>query len=63
MKSLSALAKVLVVVGAINWGLDALGWNLVEMLLGAGMLTTWVYYLVGASGVLVAWEMWGGKKK
>lgn len=63
MKSLSSLAKVLVVVGAINWGLDALGWNLVEMLLGAGMITKWVYLLVGASGVWVAWEMWGGKKK
>ena len=63
MKSLSELARVLVVVGAINWGLDALGWNLVEMLLGVGMLTTWVYYLVGAAGVWVAWEMWGGGKK
>ena len=63
MKNLSMLAKVLVVVGAINWGLAALGWNLVEMLLGTGMLTTWVYYLVGASGVWVAWEMWGKAKK
>lgn len=63
MKSLSSVARVLVVLGAINWGLDALGWNLVELLLGVGMLTTWVYYLIGASGVWVAWEMWGGGKK
>lgn len=63
MKGLSSLARVLVVIGAINWGLAAMGWNLVENLLGSGMLTTWVYYLVGASGVWVAWEMWGGKKK
>ena len=46
------LAFVLVVVGALNWGLSALGMNVVEMFLGVGTtLTRVVYLLVGASGV------------
>lgn len=52
MKMLHMVAFVLTCVGAINWGLTALGYNLVNMLLG-GMpgLETIVYLLVGASGV------------
>lgn len=52
VKSLHMLTFVLVVVGALNWGLSALGFNVVELLLGAGStLTRVVYLLVGASGV------------
>lgn len=48
------VAFLLTAVGAINWGLTALGYNLVNMLLG-GMpgLESIVYLLVGASGVYV----------
>lgn len=52
MKALHMVAFVLVVVGALNWGLTALGWNLVNLLLGAWpTLEMVVYLLVGVSGV------------
>jgi uncharacterized membrane protein YuzA (DUF378 family) len=54
MKMLHMVAFLLTAIGAINWGLTALGLNLVNMILG-GMpgLETIVYLLVGASGVYV----------
>lgn len=52
MKSLHIVAFVLVVVGAINWGLvGLLNLNLVEAILGMGGLTKLVYILVGIAGV------------
>ncbi|MDD5152938.1 MAG: DUF378 domain-containing protein [Candidatus Pacebacteria bacterium] len=55
MKALHVLAFVLVVVGALNWGLVAFGYNLVEMILGAGStLTKVVYVLVALSAVYLA---------
>ncbi|HZX00801.1 MAG TPA: DUF378 domain-containing protein [Candidatus Paceibacterota bacterium] len=59
MKNLHSIAFILVVVGAINWGLVGLGWlmggsdwNLVNLVLGSWMqLEAIVYVLVGASGV------------
>ncbi len=60
MSSLNMVAWLLVIVGAINWGLVGLGgfaganWNLVSMLLGSMPQVEWlVYVLVGASGVLM----------
>lgn len=45
-------ALVLSAIGAINWGLDALGFNLVNLLLGSiPMLEMIVYYLVGLCGI------------
>jgi len=54
-KMIHMVAFVLVVVGALNWGLvGLLGWNLVETLLGMdSMLTNLVYVLVGASAVYI----------
>jgi uncharacterized membrane protein YuzA (DUF378 family) len=54
MKMLHMVAFVLAMIGAINWGLTALGFNLVNMILG-GMpgLEMVVYLLVGASGVYI----------
>ncbi len=57
---LHKVAMVLVVVGALNWGLVGLGWlvsgsdwNVVHMLLGQWMtVEAVVYLLVGVSGVL-----------
>lgn len=62
--SLDAVAGLLVIVGALNWGLvGLLGVNLVENLLGAGsLLEKVVYILVGVSGLLVAWKQFGGGK-
>jgi uncharacterized protein len=61
MKNYKALVGVLLVVGALNWGLMGLmGLNLVSTVLGVGsMLERVVYVLVGLAGVLAAWDMWG----
>ncbi len=48
---LHMLAFLLVAIGAINLGLTALGWNVVEMILGVGMITKVIYLAVGVSGV------------
>lgn len=42
---------ILLVVGGLNWGLTAFGYNLVEMLLGTDSLAMLVYVLVGLSAV------------
>ena len=47
------VAWVLLVIGGLNWGLDALGWNLVNALLGSWpSLVKLVYILVGLSALL-----------
>jgi uncharacterized membrane protein YuzA (DUF378 family) len=59
MKMFHMVTYVLVVVGALNWGLVGLGmlmggsdWNLVHMLLGSmPTVEQLVYVLVGASAV------------
>jgi uncharacterized membrane protein YuzA (DUF378 family) len=46
------VVNALLIAGAINWGLVGVAdYNLVENLLGTGMLTTVVYGLVGLAGV------------
>ena len=57
MLSLNKVAWILVIVGALNWGLVGLGdfagadWNIVNMLLSSmPQLESVVYVLVGASG-------------
>jgi len=57
-KGLHMVAWILVIVGALNWGLVGLGgflggsWNLVNMILGSWPMLEWlVYVLVGASAV------------
>lgn len=55
MKALDIVSAILVIVGALNWGLVGLfGFNLVTFLLGAGPLASIVYVLVGTAGVLQA---------
>jgi len=52
MKSLHTVTFILLVVGGLNWGLVALGYNLVNMLVGSWpMLERLVYLLVGLSAV------------
>jgi len=55
MNTIDWIARILVVVGAINWGLFAIspGAELVQYL-SVGWLITIVYALVGLSGV---WEL------
>jgi len=55
LNTLDWVALVLLVIGGLNWGLVAFGWNLVDALFGVGsMLSTVVYGLVGLSAVYVA---------
>lgn len=64
LKELKQVAGVLVLVGAINWGLVGLmNLNLVSALVGAGStIEKIVYILVGLSGVYLAWEMFVNPK-
>ena len=64
MKNVGLVATLLVVVGAVNWGLVGLGalmgysdWNLVQMLLGSWpVVANLVYVLVGLSGLWLLWD-------
>lgn len=60
MKIVSQIAGILVIIGALNWGLvGLLNMNLVTSILGDGsMLTTVVYALVGLSGLIVIYDMY-----
>jgi len=62
MKGLQQVANILVIVGAINWGLVGLiNLNLVSTVLGSmAGLEKIVYILVGLSGVLMLMN-WGKK--
>ncbi len=62
MSAISKIAGVLVIIGALNWGLvGAFDFNLVTTILGESMLTTIVYILVGLSGVVGVIDMVKGK--
>lgn len=63
--ALMMIAKVLVVIGGINWGLVGLGmilgnpegWNVVKMILGSmPVLEEIVYILVGVAGVIMIFD-------
>jgi uncharacterized membrane protein YuzA (DUF378 family) len=55
VKKLDVLAAVLVVVGALNWGLvGAIHFNLVAALFGASIISSIVYVLVGLAGLYQA---------
>lgn len=56
-KWLHMFAMILVVVGAINWGLvGAFGFNLVTAIVGRGALANVIYALVGLAGLVVAFR-------
>ncbi len=63
MKVISKIAWVLVIVGALNWGLQGLGglvsgsdWGVVSALLGSWpVVENVVYLLVGISGIVSIW--------
>jgi uncharacterized protein len=59
------IAWVLVVIGALNWGLVGFfSFDLVSALLGSGMAAKVVYDLVGLSAiVLIAYKVMKHKKK
>jgi len=68
MKAVGMIAVILVVIGAVNWGLTGLGMllgtnlNVVYLVFGTmPTLEAVVYLLVGVSGLLVAYAH-GAKK-
>jgi uncharacterized protein len=63
MKGLHAISFILVIIGGLNWGLvglsqlvnGAMGWNVVNMILGSWpMVEGIVYVLVGLSAIVLA---------
>ena len=55
MKAIDTLAAVLVIVGALNWGLVGVAkFNLVAALFGQTIVASIVYALVGLAGIYVA---------
>lgn len=64
MKAYKSALFPLAIFGAINWGLIGLfGLNVVATLFGgSAVLEKVVYVLIGLSGLIIAWEKWGGKK-
>jgi len=56
LNAVDIIALVLVIIGGLNWGLTALGFNAVDMVFGAmSMISRLVYLLVGLSAIYVAW--------
>lgn len=62
------IAKILVIVGGINWGLIGVSmlfggsnWNLVSLLLGSGIVASIVYLLVGISAIMMIFGCKCGK--
>jgi uncharacterized membrane protein YuzA (DUF378 family) len=52
MKGLHMIAWILVIIGGLNWGLTAIGYNVVDMILGSWpTVEKLVYILVGLSAV------------
>ncbi|MGL4740246.1 MAG: DUF378 domain-containing protein [Sarcina sp.] len=52
MKVLDTILLILVIVGALNWGLIGLfGFNLVEAIFGIGIISGIIYILVGLAGI------------
>lgn len=54
-------ALILAAIGAINWGLTDIGYNLVALLIGSwsGLAASIVYWIVAVAG---AWTVYGAFK-
>ena len=72
LKHVGFIATLLVVLGAVNWGLIAFGGifldgadlNVVELILGSWPpLVQFIYLLVGAAGVWVGYEAYKSMPK
>ena len=58
MSTVDWIAYILLIVGGLNWGLEALDINLVTLIFGAiPILVTIVYLLVGISALYVAFKI------
>lgn len=64
MKTIDVVTAILVIIGALNWGLVGIAdFNLVHALLGTTMLAKVVYILVGLSGVYEAVQFRGIQRR
>ncbi|WP_427868708.1 DUF378 domain-containing protein [Leucobacter luti] len=59
MNALFTLVKILVIIGALNWGLvGAFDFNLVDAIFGAGSMgSKIVYIVVGIAAVIAIFEL------
>ena len=62
MNTLDWIAWILVLVGALNWGLVGINYNLVTAIFGV-MIAQWIYILVGLSALYIIWMMLAKKGK
>ena len=51
MGAIDWIAFVLVIIGALNWGLAVFNINIVTSVFGTGIFATVIYALVGLSGI------------
>jgi hypothetical protein len=64
MNKLDYVAITLLIIGGLNWGLVALGYNLVTTLFGIdGLFTKIVYGAVGVSAFYSIYRLVGSKKR
>lgn len=64
MSTLGWAAWILVVIGALNWGLiGAFNYSLVSAIFGVGVIAKWLYILVGLGGLYFLWMAFTKKKK
>lgn len=64
MNVLDWVAWILVIVGALNWGLVGVSnYNLVTAIFGVGVITQWAYILVGVAGLYSIWMAYAKMKK
>ena len=58
MKTIDWVAMILVIVGGLNWGLvGAMNYNLVESLLGMGLITKIIYDVIGLAALYSIYAM------
>lgn len=58
MKALKMIAIWLLIIGGLNWGLTAFGYNVVDMIFGQGStLSMIIYILVGLAALVKIWMM------
>lgn len=63
MGTVGGISTILVLVGALNWGLVALNFNLVEKIFGVdSLLTNLVYIAVGLSSLISIYLLFLNKK-
>ncbi len=56
MSAIDWIASILVIIGALNWGLAIWDFNLVAVIFGTGLFASIIYALVAISGL---WMIYG----